>query len=124
MKKSISDETKGSIMSYHLTNKHMPKEAIAKMLGVSVGTVNRVLKRALHPTPENPAYQFAKRLSDDLNPEFIFSNTDTSLLVMVAQGKIDSKFLAHKQLAARGLNASGQWVGFKEAEKFLSQKYN
>jgi hypothetical protein len=63
-------------------------------------------------------------LPDEKNPEFTFNSTDTEILVKAVQGEIDLQFLAHKQLAARGLNASGEWVGFEQAEKYLSQKYN
>jgi hypothetical protein len=55
--------------------------------------------------------------SDELNPRFIFSLTHTDLLVKAINGKIDLTQLAMIELANRGLDKNGQWVGFAEAKK-------
>ena len=57
-------------------------------------------------------------LSDDRNPEYIFTLTDTGLLLDIAAGKIDVQELVRKELAGRGVNDAGAWIGFDNAFKF------
>lgn len=54
---------------------------------------------------------------DNLNPQFIFQMTYTKLLVRIARGEIDATELAINELAQRGLDLNGQWVGFEKAKK-------
>lgn len=54
-------------------------------------------------------------LSDERNPIFILSSTHSDLLADVVAGKIDLLELAKRELANRGLNYNGEWVGFKKA---------
>lgn len=42
------------------------------------------------------------------------------VLVAAAAGEIDLNRLAREELAARGLNASGVWVGFDRARTLLN----
>jgi len=58
-------------------------------------------------------------LKDTLNPEYIFSGTNTKLLSDIVLGKIDVFRLAKKELANRGQNADGRWVGFQESKKLF-----
>ena len=51
-------------------------------------------------------------MNDDKNPNLMFNRIDTELLVKIASGEIDAQELARMQLANRGLNESGEWVGF------------
>lgn len=53
--------------------------------------------------------------ADDINPRFIFSTTATALLVEALRGDFDIKQLIRRELANRGLNAEGNWVGFEKA---------
>ena len=53
--------------------------------------------------------------ADDINPRFIFSTTATALLVEALRGDFDLKQLVRRELADRGLNAEGNWVGFDKA---------
>lgn len=55
------------------------------------------------------------KIEDELNPDFIFSITSRDLLVKAAHGEIDLNHLAKRELANRGLNLNGTWVGFKTA---------
>ncbi|MBA3707126.1 MAG: hypothetical protein H0W84_14850, partial [Bacteroidetes bacterium] len=55
--------------------------------------------------------------ADDINPRFIFSLTATALLVEALRGDFDIKQLVRRELANRGLNAEGNWVGFDQAAK-------
>ena len=56
----------------------------------------------------------AKRgtIKDELNPIFIFGMTHNELLVKIASGELDMKDLAKRELAARGFDARGKWIGF------------
>ena len=51
-------------------------------------------------------------MTDEQNPNLIFNLTDTELLIKIANGEIDAKELAKAQLANRGLNEKGEWVGY------------
>ena len=53
--------------------------------------------------------------ADDINPRFIFSTTSTALLVEALRGDFDLKQLIRRELANRGLNTEGNWVGFDKA---------
>ncbi len=53
--------------------------------------------------------------ADDINPRFIFSTTSTALLVEALRGDFDLKQVVRRELANRGLNAEGNWVGFDKA---------
>jgi hypothetical protein len=55
--------------------------------------------------------------ADDINPRFIFSTTATALLMEALMGDFDLKQLIRRELANRGLNAEGNWVGFDEAAR-------
>lgn len=61
------------------------------------------------------------KIPNYLNPDFIFSSTTTELLVNAVCNKIDLLKLAHKELAARGLDCGGKWVGFEKAASIHSQ---
>ena len=51
-------------------------------------------------------------ISDDLNPLFILSGVFTQLLTRVANGEVDCQALAKLELANRGLDLNGKWVGY------------
>jgi hypothetical protein len=53
--------------------------------------------------------------ADDINPRFIFSTTATVLLIEALRGDFDLKQLVRRELANRGLNTEGDWVGFDKA---------
>lgn len=63
----------------------------------------------------NPAL-FANR-KDDENPAFLFNLTSTKVLVDALDGGFDIIYLVHRELANRGLDWKGKWVGFEEAKK-------
>ena len=54
---------------------------------------------------------------DATNPQFVFQQTNTALLLAVVNGLLDPVALARQQLAARGLDADGEWVGFDRARQ-------
>lgn len=51
---------------------------------------------------------------DETNPNYLFNLTYTELLVKIVNGEIDAKQLAEAQLKNRGLDNTGNWVGFKK----------
>lgn len=53
------------------------------------------------------------QLSDEKNPDFLLNTVYIDLIVQIANGTIDVRALAKKELAGRGLDATGKWVGFK-----------
>lgn len=63
-----------------------------------------------------------ENLPDELNPKFIFSLTHTDLLVKVIRGEIDLLALVRSELANRGLDRDGKWVGFDEAKRIHSAR--
>ena len=64
---------------------------------------------------------FANR-PDDLNPKFIFSTTATALLVEALKGGFDLKYLVRLELANRGVDDKGNWVGFEKAKELHKVK--
>lgn len=58
-----------------------------------------------------------QEIHDELNPAYLFSLTWNDLLVKIVSGEVDPVQLAREQLANRGLDQSGKWVGFDEASK-------
>jgi len=58
----------------------------------------------------------AGTIKDDENPVLLFSTTWTSLLSQIAKGEIDAQQLARFELANRGLDLEGNWIGFKAAK--------
>lgn len=52
---------------------------------------------------------------DDLNPNFIFTLTRSALLAEALRGDIDLKALVRRELANRGQDEKGDWVGFDKA---------
>ena len=58
-----------------------------------------------------------EEVSDDENPAFLFSTTFTSLLSRIAKGEIDANYIARAELANRGLDLNGNWVGVQQAKR-------
>ncbi len=55
--------------------------------------------------------------TDELDPRYIFNLTFTQLLVEALSGEFDLKYLASRQLANRGLDKEGKWIGFDRAKE-------
>ena len=43
----------------------------------------------------------------------------SDLLAAIARGEIDLNHLAKVELASRGLNSNGEWIGFEKAREIL-----
>ncbi|TAH40112.1 MAG: hypothetical protein EYC69_11935 [Bacteroidetes bacterium] len=56
-------------------------------------------------------------MKDEENPIYIFSLTNTELLLQIANDKLDAVYLAKKELINRGIGGDGKWAGFTEAAK-------
>lgn len=63
----------------------------------------------------DPRY-YANRKDDD-NPSFIFSLTSSKLLADAIEGDFDLIYLVRRELANRGQDSKGKWIGFDEAKK-------
>ena len=64
-----------------------------------------------------------KNDTDDYgNPDCMFQTFNDDMLLAIALGLVDAVEIAKDQLAGRGLNADGEWVGFKNAEKIWEAK--
>ena len=61
--------------------------------------------------------RFYANRKDDENPAFIFSLISSKLLSEALQGDFDLIYLVRKELANRGQDSHGKWVGFDEAKK-------
>ena len=59
---------------------------------------------------------YANRKDDD-NPSFIFSLTSSKLLAEAIRGDFDLIYLVRRELANRGQDSAGKWVGFEEAKR-------
>jgi len=53
-------------------------------------------------------------IPDEENPIFLFSQTHTDLLVDILDGGIDPIQMAKRELATRGRNEKGKFIGFKK----------
>ena len=92
---------------------NLPPEIEAEYLNSNKGTTFNSEGRKVNVTI--PARE--EDVRDDENPDFLFSTTFTSLLVKIAKGQVDAEFYARKELANRGLDLNGNWVGFEAAAK-------
>ena len=54
---------------------------------------------------------------DELDPRYIFNMTATQLLTEALKGEFDITYLIRKQLAGRGLDNEGKWIGFDKAKE-------
>jgi hypothetical protein len=61
--------------------------------------------------------KFYANRKDDENPAFIFSLISSKLLAEALQGDFDLIYLVRRELANRGQDSKGKWIGFDEAKK-------
>lgn len=59
-------------------------------------------------------YEKASGSGDDRNPKFIFALTHTSLLCKAVREELDLHLLAREELASRGIDEYGAWLGMKK----------
>ncbi|MGP8214265.1 MAG: hypothetical protein ACLQQ4_01745 [Bacteroidia bacterium] len=55
--------------------------------------------------------------NDELDPRYIFNMTATQLLTEALKGEFDITYLIKRQLANRGLDREGKWIGFDKAKE-------
>lgn len=80
------------------------------------------LRRAPEAAVDSSAQSDANRaewcsLPDETNPQFLLSLASKEVLLAAARGELDVMRLVREQLAARGLDLDGRWVGFDAAKK-------
>ena len=61
--------------------------------------------------------RYYENRKDDDNPSFIFSLTSSKLLAEAIEGDFDLIYLVRRELANRGQDSKGKWVGFDEAKR-------
>lgn len=61
--------------------------------------------------------EFYSKRKDDENPRFIFSMTSDKVLVEALNGDFDLVYMVRRELANRGLDQNGKWIGFDKAKE-------
>jgi hypothetical protein len=82
----------------------MPSATPRPQGSMSTATCNRLLKELASG-------------QDDTNPQLTYSITSTTILLAISEGLIDPVQLAKAELANRGLDRNGIWVGFGRARE-------
>lgn len=59
-----------------------------------------------------------EELPDELNPDYVFSLTHSSLLIDMAKGRIDRIAPAKQELASRSIDDKRKRNGFDKVERF------
>ncbi|MGP8216767.1 MAG: hypothetical protein ACLQQ4_14475 [Bacteroidia bacterium] len=54
---------------------------------------------------------------DEIDPRYIFSMTATQLLTEALKGEFDITYLIRRELANRGLDKEGKWIGFDKSKE-------
>lgn len=76
-------------------------------------------------TAEYKDYQAAASLGlipDDMNPIFLFSQTEKELLLDLVNGKIDAVQFAKIELRNRGFDIeTGRWIGWRKNEDVVEE---
>lgn len=68
--------------------------------------------------------------AENIEPKFttdelgFIQSAPTEVLAAAARGEIDLNLLARQEMAARGLDAQGKWVGFKAASQAHKVAYS
>ena len=57
------------------------------------------------------------KLPDDDNPTYAMRGLESTHLGHIATGKVDAKRIAHDELASRGQDSNGKWIGFDKAKE-------
>jgi len=73
-------------------------------------------KQSMKKNKANDLQKYADR-PDDYNPQYIFSLTKTQVLCEALKGDFDLNYCVRKELANRGVDGNGQWIGFEQAKK-------
>jgi hypothetical protein len=55
---------------------------------------------------------------DELDPRYIFSNTHTQLLTEALNGEYSVEYLVKRELASRGVDSRGRFIGFIQAREY------
>lgn len=68
-------------------------------------------------TPMKTAAKIAKDLGLSIDETLVLQSAHIALLAAAARGEIDLNRLAQEELASRGLDCAGKWVGFEVAAR-------
>ncbi|MEO6301575.1 MAG: hypothetical protein ABIP51_00255 [Bacteroidia bacterium] len=89
---------------------------IKSKFGSNKGHFKLMDRKQITPSKKFNSSKYTNRKDDD-NPLFIFSLTSSKLLAEAIGGDFDLIHLVRRELANRGLDRKGKWVGFDEAKK-------
>jgi len=67
-------------------------------------------------------YKRLIEMSDEENPEYLYSTVPTKLVAQIANGKVDANEYAKREMANRGFDKRGKWIGFDAAKKLWGLK--
>lgn len=70
------------------------------------------MKKVERQYQENALAAMRGTISDNLNPNYIFSTVPNELIVKVLSGEVDIRHIARKELSNRGYDAQGHYIGF------------
>lgn len=91
-------------------------EKYKKYLNDSVKDKNLEAKR-------KAASKFDRQMQkEEEDPQYMFQGKPTKLVGQIATGKINAQEWAKEEMASRGLDKRGNWVGFEEARKIWKPK--
>jgi len=71
-----------------------------------------------HPATDTAMKQ-ARQMGLPLDEALLLQSAHTEILVAAAKGTIDLQQMAREELASRGLEQDGRWVGFPKAAAAL-----
>jgi hypothetical protein len=89
---------------------------IKSKFGNNKGNFKLIERKQTAPSKKFNSTKYADRKDDD-SPSFIFSLTSSKLLAEAIEGDFDLTHLVRRELANRGQDSKGKWVGFDEAKK-------
>ncbi len=98
-----------------IVREEIPLAAWKEMGGKLTRTGEERLREEENKTKNQNSERFSNR-PDALNPEYVFSLTSTQLLVEALKKEFDIEYCVRKELAKRGLDRDGKWVGFPKAK--------
>jgi hypothetical protein len=79
----------------------------------------------MYSQTETTRSRIAKRMAEAIqsetddrgNPNLMLQTIDTDLVIAIATGVLDAVKLARRELANRGLDETGRWIGFDAAAR-------
>ena len=71
----------------------------------------------------NPSEAVAILLDIPLDDVLVLQSAHVKLILAAARGEVDLNALAREEMANRGIDSRGRWVGFDEARRLAMQTH-